>query len=144
LGSWRVVDLEAAVVTFGEHGEAYRGEGGDEVVVVLPDTTDARAGKLLETFARQLGKDVLVFGDTSVRLTASCGSASTMDPNEDAAVLLERADKAQYRAKEEARKHAPRKSTIAVGDGEVTMYAPGPDAQGSPTALAPDDAVLHD
>lgn len=118
--------LEAVVVAFGEHGEAYRGEGGDEVVVVLPNTTDARAGKLLETFARQLGKDVLVLGDTSARLTASCGSAGTTDPNEDAAVLLERADKAQYRAKDEARKHAPRKSTIALGDSEVTTYAPEP------------------
>jgi GGDEF domain-containing protein len=27
--------LEAVVATFGEHGEAYRGEGGDEVVVLL-------------------------------------------------------------------------------------------------------------
>jgi diguanylate cyclase (GGDEF)-like protein len=118
--------LEAVVATFGEHGEAYRGEGGDEAMVVLPNTSDEGAGKLLGTFVRQLGKDALVLGDakTAVRLTASCGSASTTDPNEDAAAVLERSDKAQYRAKTESKRHDPRVSTIAVGDGEVTRYAP--------------------
>lgn len=118
--------LEAVVATFGKHGEAYRGEGGDEVVVILPGVGDERAGKLLDTFTRQLGKDILVLGDAKamVRLTASCGSVSTTDSNEDAVALYKRADDAQYRAKAEARTHTPRVSTIAVGAGDVTTYAP--------------------
>jgi diguanylate cyclase (GGDEF)-like protein len=125
--------LEAVVATFGEHGEAYRGEGGDEAVVVLPDATDKRAGKLLDAFVRQIGKEVLVLGEAraEVRLTASCGSATTTDPNEEAAALEERADKVQYRAKAVARQHTPRVSTIAVGDGEVTAYSSGGMSEGA-------------
>ena len=115
--------LEAVIATFGEHGEAYRGEGGDEVVVILPRVADERAVKLLELFARQLGKDVLTLGDTRLRLTAACGSTSTTNPDEEATDLFKRADEVQYRAKAESRKHTLRVSTIAVGDGEVTTYA---------------------
>lgn len=118
--------LEAVVTTFEEYGEAYRGEGGDEVVVVLPGVADELAGKLLGTFVRQLGKVAIVLGNArvAVRLTAACGSVSTTDPNEDAAVLLKRADDVQYRAKAEARRRTPRLSTIAVANGEMTTHAP--------------------
>jgi diguanylate cyclase (GGDEF)-like protein len=119
--------LEAVVAAFGEHGEAYRGEGGDEVLVVLPKTDDDRAGKLLGAFVRQLGKEVVMLGEAKapVRLTAACGSMSTTDPNEDAQALHDRADKVQYRAKDVSRKRVlTRVSTIAVGEGEVTEYAP--------------------
>lgn len=118
--------LEAAVATFGEHGEAYRGEGGDEAVVVLPGLAEDRVGKLLDAFVRQLGKDVLVLGDTKigVRLTASCGSVSTTDPNADATALLKLADATQYRAKVESKKPDLRVSAFAVGDGTVATHAP--------------------
>ncbi|MDC3987298.1 GGDEF domain-containing protein [Polyangium jinanense] len=116
--------LEAVVATFGERGEAYRGEGGDEVIVILPNADDAAAGRLLDSFARQLAKDVLVLGEESLVLTASCGSARATDPNTDAKTLLDLADKAQYRAKEESKRHTPRVSAIAVGAGDVTIFNP--------------------
>ncbi|KYF73654.1 hypothetical protein BE17_26305 [Sorangium cellulosum] len=113
------------MTTLGQHGEACR-NGGDEVVVILSSTTDERAGKLLDGLVRQLGKDVLRLGaEVEVRLTASCGSVVTTNPDEDAKALLARADQAQYRAKEESKKYTPRVSTIAVGDGEVTTCALG-------------------
>ncbi|MDI1484498.1 GGDEF domain-containing protein [Polyangium sp. y55x31] len=114
--------LEAVVATFGERGEAYRGEGGDEVIVILPNVDDAAAAKLLANFTRQLAKDVLDLNGEALILTASCGSACTMDPNQDAVGDL--ADKAQYRAKEESKKHDPRVSAIAVGSGDVTIFNP--------------------
>jgi diguanylate cyclase (GGDEF)-like protein len=118
--------LETVIAVFGEHGEAYRGEGGDEAVVILPGVDDERAGMLLDSFVHQLGKDAVLLGDAraSMRLTCSCGTASTTDPGSDAALLHDRADKAMYRAKAESKKHAPRVSTVAVGDGEVRTYAP--------------------
>lgn len=116
--------FQAVVATLGERGEAYR-NGGDEVVVILRATADEDARKLLDVFLRQLGKDVLVLGDARLTLTASCGSASTTDPNEDAAVLLKRADAVQYRAKDESKKHDPRVSAWAVGDGGVVTFPAG-------------------
>jgi diguanylate cyclase (GGDEF)-like protein len=118
--------FQAVLATLGQHGEAYRA-GGDEVVVILPGITDERAAKSLDGFVRQLGKDVLVLGDGKLetRLTASCGSASTTNPLEDAEAVLERADKVQYRAKERSKERTPRASAIAVGDGDVTTYALG-------------------
>jgi diguanylate cyclase (GGDEF)-like protein len=117
--------LEAVVATFGEHGEAYRGEGGDEAVVILPKADDGRAGNLLGVFVRQLGKDVVSLGGVEHRLTASCGSASTVDPGADAQALHDRADATMYRAKIESKKHDPRVSAHAVGEGSVSTYPPG-------------------
>ncbi|MDI3290137.1 diguanylate cyclase [Polyangium sp. 15x6] len=116
--------LEAVIATFGERGEAYRGEGSDEVVVILPNVDDAAAAKLLDNFARQLAKDPLVLDGEELILTASCGSACTTDPNLDAKTIGDLADKAQYRAKYESKKHDPRVSAIAVGAGDVKIFNP--------------------
>ncbi len=111
----------------GACGEAYRNGGDEVVVVILPGVGDEEAGKLFDSFVRQLGKDVVVLGDARVeaRLTASCGSASTTNPSADAEALLKLADAAQYSAKAESKKHDPRMSTFAVGEGAVTTHAPG-------------------
>jgi diguanylate cyclase (GGDEF)-like protein len=120
--------FQTVVATLGERGEVYR-NGGDEVVVIMPNVTDDGAIRLFAIFVQQLGKDVLILGDAKVTttLTASCGSASATEPNDDAAAFLKRADAAQYRAKSESKKHTPRVSTFAVGDGKVSTYAPGRD-----------------
>ncbi|WP_437981497.1 GGDEF domain-containing protein [Sorangium sp. So ce117] len=118
--------FQATVSTIAQHGEAYR-NGGDEVVVILPSTTDEQASKLLDVFVRQLGKDVLRLGESGdeLALTASCGSVSATDPAENAEALLKRADKVQYRSKHKSKEQDPRVSAIAVGDGDVITYAPG-------------------
>ncbi|KYF61552.1 hypothetical protein BE11_12795 [Sorangium cellulosum] len=118
--------FQAVISTLGQHGEAYR-NGGDEVVVILPGTTDERAGTLLDAFVRQLGKEGLRLSDgtTELTLTASCGSASTVNPAEEAKALLKRADDVQYGAKEKSKAHTPRVSAFAVADGEVRIHAPG-------------------
>lgn len=118
--------FQATLSTIAQYGEAYR-NGGDEVVVILPSTTDEQADKLLNVFVRQLGKDVLRLGESGdkLALTASCGSVSAADPAENAGALLQRADKVMYRAKDASKTQTPRVSAIAVGDGEATIYAPG-------------------
>lgn len=111
--------FQAVTSTLGQHGEVYR-NGGDEVVVILPRTTDERAAKLLDGLVRQLSKEVLRLGATVAEtLTASCGSVSTTNPAEDAKAFLERADEVQYRAKKKSKEHTPRVSAIAVGQGEA-------------------------
>jgi diguanylate cyclase (GGDEF)-like protein len=121
------VFFQAILATLGDHGEAYRGNGGDEVVVILPSATDKEARKYLDTVVRQLGKDPLVLGDAKAMttLTASCGVATTTRPDELVDALLGRADKAQYRAKAKSKDSTLRVSAIAAGDGDVETHAPG-------------------
>lgn len=132
-----LVFLQAVKATFGQFGEAYRNNGGDEVLVILPKVNAELAGSLLSGFVRYLGKDILMLGEakTPTMLTASCGSVSTTNPNEDPKALRDRADKIQYRAKEGTgerdpetkhwKRTVPRVSAYAVGDtGEVTVYDP--------------------
>lgn len=117
--------FQAVAATLGQKGEAYR-NGGDEVVVLLPSVTDEDVRKLLGSFVRQLGRDSLrvVGAKDEIRLTASCGSASTTDPDEDAAALLNRADQAEIRAKNKSREYCPRRSAVAVDDSDVLVYDP--------------------
>lgn len=120
--------FQAATATLGQRGDVYR-NGGDEMVVLLPGVDDTRACELLDGFVRQLSQDALRLGDanTEVRLTASCGSASTSDPNEDAGTVLDRADKVMYRAKSESgppKAYEGRVSAFAAGDAPVKTYPP--------------------
>lgn len=98
------------------------------MIVILPSTDDEHADKLLNLFVRQLGKEPLLLGDMEAEtwLTASCGSASTVNPGEDTKALLDRADKAQERAKMASKRGTTRVSAWAVGDSQVTTFAAGP------------------
>jgi diguanylate cyclase (GGDEF)-like protein len=127
--------FQAVIATLGEIGEAYL-NGGDEVVVILPNVADEQAGKLLDAFVRELGKDTLSLGKglVSTTLTASCGAASTVNPNDDAKAFLDRADAAQYRAKDVSKTHSPRVSACAVGEGTPTTYSPASEQGAAPAA----------
>lgn len=115
--------FQAVVSTIGPDDEAYRC-GGDEVVIVLQGAEE-QAQQLLERLVRQLGKEEVPANATvKTRLTASCGSVSTTLPSDDAKELLARADKVQYRAKAESKKHTPRVSAVAVSDGQVFIHNP--------------------
>ncbi|MEP7296113.1 MAG: GGDEF domain-containing protein [Burkholderiales bacterium] len=74
--------------------------GGDEFLLLLHEVTDQRdaglvASKILKSLVEP-GR----FGDTGIRLTASIGIAMYPDDGNDAAVLIERADAAMYKAKQ--------------------------------------------
>lgn len=99
-------------------GTAYR-NGGDEVVVIMPNTTPDLALKTMRTVAAQLHKEKLP-GDFPLSL--SCGIATTTDPNADAAESLNRADEEQKRAKERSREgKPPRPSVFAVQGKELEI-----------------------
>src|SRR5437879_4759777 len=83
----------------GRLGTAYR-NGGDEVVVIMPNTTIDLGLKTMRAVAMQLHKEKLP-GDFPLSL--SCGLATTTDSNANAAEFLNRADEEQKRAKERSR-----------------------------------------
>jgi diguanylate cyclase (GGDEF)-like protein len=114
--------LQAVSIICGDGVEGYRGDGGDEVVLIMRATSTDRASALL--------KDVLVklagerVDGVTMGLTASCGIATTNNPNEDGGALKKRADEAQYRAKATARKSEPKQSIVTVEDGEQQIVNP--------------------
>ena len=113
--------LQTIATICGDNIEGYRGDGGDEVVLIMKNSSAEQARALLDGVLRKLhGEKIegLPFG-----LTASCGIITTTDPTADAQVLKNRADKAQYHAKTEAKKHSPRLSVVVVEDGQPQIVA---------------------
>jgi diguanylate cyclase (GGDEF)-like protein len=108
--------LQALSVICGGGVEGYRGDGGDEVVLILRSTSKDHASGLLKRVLSKLAVDTMA--GVAVTLTASCGIATTDSPNEDTDALKKRADDAQYRAKAVAHKSEPRASVVAVEGDE--------------------------
>jgi diguanylate cyclase (GGDEF)-like protein len=98
-------------------GEAYRA-GGDEVVVIMPNTTTDLALRTMRAAATQLHKEKIP-GD--LPLSLSCGIVTTVNPNRDAGELLKAADEEQQRAKARSRVAPPRPSVIAVEGKELEV-----------------------
>jgi diguanylate cyclase (GGDEF)-like protein len=108
--------LQVLASICGDGIEGYRGDGGDEVVLVVRAMPKDRVASLLNAVLVKLAAEKVEGVD--VVLTASCGIASTSDPAADGDALKDRADKAQYRAKEAASNAGEGKpSVIAVEDG---------------------------
>lgn len=78
--------------------------GGEEFVILLPDTGENGAVHVAEALLHQIRKDPIICGELSLNVTASIGvatvlqHASMMDME-----LLRQADLALYRAKDEGR-----------------------------------------
>jgi len=72
--------------------------GGDEFVVVLPDTDAAQGRAAAERLAQSV-RDAAARFDTATRVTASVGLALA-EPADTVAALLRRADENAYRAKQ--------------------------------------------
>jgi diguanylate cyclase (GGDEF)-like protein len=106
--------LQVLSVLCGDGIEGYRGDGGDEVVLVLRATNEERAARLIRDVLLKLQAERLE--GLRVVLTASCGIRTTTDPGADATLLKGEADKEQYRAKTEAKKWAHKPSVIAAPD----------------------------
>lgn len=113
--------LQALSMICGDGAEGYRGDGGDEVVLILRATPKSAAAALLDAVLLKLAAEKV--DGLTVSLTASCGIATTDNPNEDGGALKQRADESQYRAKEVAHQTEPRPSVIAVEGGEPQIVA---------------------
>jgi diguanylate cyclase (GGDEF)-like protein len=81
--------------------------GGEELLIILPDTPETVALMIAERLAQRL-RQAVVFDDMRVplpHLTASFGVAS-LQPDDDEHTLIDHADAALYRAKEGGRNRA--------------------------------------
>ncbi|HEY8267959.1 MAG TPA: PleD family two-component system response regulator [Xanthobacteraceae bacterium] len=79
--------------------------GGEEFVVVMPDTDLSVATMVAERIRRKIAGDPFPVqrGTRSIEVTISIGIAARTDPKEDATAFLKRADEALYRAKRDGR-----------------------------------------
>jgi diguanylate cyclase (GGDEF)-like protein len=77
--------------------------GGEEFLVLLPETPIQGARHVAETLRRELAELTVPLQEHSIRCTASFGVSSAMPGESDAKALIARADAALYRAKEDGR-----------------------------------------
>ena len=89
--------------------EALRGSdlrcryGGEEFVVLLPDTPLDGAKRVAESLRRHLARKAIKRPEGSIFVTASIGVSAALSGELDAKALLARADAAMYRAKRDGR-----------------------------------------
>jgi diguanylate cyclase (GGDEF)-like protein len=77
--------------------------GGDEFLVLLPDTPAAGAHRVAETLRRELEERPVRWQDQSIVVTASFGIAELREDDVEIEGLVARADAALYRAKQGGR-----------------------------------------
>jgi diguanylate cyclase (GGDEF)-like protein len=77
--------------------------GGEEFLLLLPDTPLSGAHRVAETLRVELHEHPVSFNDERITVTASFG-VTTITPGEvDPMAIMARADRALYRAKQEGR-----------------------------------------
>jgi len=77
--------------------------GGDEFLLILPDTPAGGARQVAESLRYELSRIALPAGDSEVTMTVSVGVVTTAKNELDAQAVIARADKALYRAKHAGR-----------------------------------------
>jgi len=79
--------------------------GGEEFVVVMPDTDIGVATMVAERIRRRVAGDMFAIhnGQKSIEVTISIGIAARSTPEDTAAMILKRSDEALYRAKRDGR-----------------------------------------
>ncbi len=79
--------------------------GGEEFVVVMPDTDLGVAATVAERIRRRIAGEPFPInrGARSIEVTISIGIAARISPDDTAQVILKRADEALYRAKRDGR-----------------------------------------
>jgi diguanylate cyclase (GGDEF)-like protein len=77
--------------------------GGEEFLLLLPDTPLSGARRVAETLRTELQDHPVVFDDERLTVTASFGVTAITPGEVDPLVIMARADSALYRAKQEGR-----------------------------------------
>ena len=77
--------------------------GGEEFLILLPDTPVAGARRVAETLRREIEQHPVGWNDHAIQVTASFGVTAITPGEVDPLVIMARADSALYRAKEEGR-----------------------------------------
>ena len=76
--------------------------GGEEFLIILPDTTLVAATQTITRLQRELTKRIFMFNQEQLLMTFSAGVAARL-PDETAEALIKRADTALYQAKKEGK-----------------------------------------
>ena len=98
--------------------DAYRGDGSDEVFVVVQAGLAASAEATLVHALEQLGREVIA---ESRGLRAACGLAVAGGPDADPSDVFNSTDKAMYRAKARSKEPPGGHSAVAVGEAELRL-----------------------
>jgi two-component system cell cycle response regulator len=95
--------------------------GGEEFVIVMPETTEAQAAKIMDRLRKRVAQTDFPIddSDTCLSITISIGVACTANPDDMAEDVLEAADKALYRAK-----NSGRNCCVAAGGSDLESPAP--------------------
>jgi diguanylate cyclase (GGDEF)-like protein len=87
--------------------------GGDEFLLVLPDTPAAGARQLAESIRQEISRLVVPAGDAEIAVTASLGVVTADGEEQDVLAFIAKADSALYRAKRDGR------NRVRVGDADT-------------------------
>jgi len=108
--------------------------GGDEFLIILPDTDLPGAEHVAETLRREIATLVISTAEERVlTVTASIGVAAAAPAEMDVAAFIKRTDEALYRAKRAGRDRA----CVAIEPGSTT----GSESQGSDPTASPASAM---
>jgi diguanylate cyclase (GGDEF)-like protein len=77
--------------------------GGEEFLVLLPDTPLEGAKRVADSLRRELAETDIPWNGESIRITASFGVTMALPSEVDTAAVIGRADAALYRAKDQGR-----------------------------------------
>jgi len=103
--------------------------GGDEFLIILPDTPLIGARQVAESVRREMATLAMVAGGKTIPVTVSVGVAAAGPAELGVTALIERADDALYQAK-----RAGRDRCGVAGDAAASPVS-GPQAIGSPAAV---------
>jgi diguanylate cyclase len=77
--------------------------GGEEFLIMMPETNIETAHKVLEKARKDLANSGIIVDETSLHVTFSAGMSQVLDEDDDAWVAVQRADAALYDAKKSGR-----------------------------------------
>ena len=77
--------------------------GGEEFLILLPDTPAQGAQRVAETLRREIEANAIPWNDETLRITASFGITAITPGEMDPLAAIARADEALYRAKQDGR-----------------------------------------
>lgn len=117
LAGTELIRLIAAVLSKNLRGsDVVARYGGDEFIVLFPETNSQSAAIPAERIRRTMEEASLEFNGTTLRTTLSIGIASYPEHGDDIEAVMAHADQAMYTSKRE-------------GKNRVTLYTPEPEVE---------------